>query len=236
MKGFWKDEEVKCLFNEVEKTKKDSKPIKEAFENHAKNFKRKPNSVRNYYYHEIENLKKNKERAKALNINISKHKKNNRVIFSAEEKKEVIEKIKSLVSKGCSVRKACLMLSNGNVSTMLRYQNKYRSSVESKPDNVLKFKNRVSQISESDLHGLFMGLVKLIKKNAFEEFKMHFEKENERINDEMRKMIALIGQKDRELNFLRQDNARLKTENLKLKKKEMKAMCLKAGEIVSSKA
>ena len=236
MKGFWKDEEVKSLFDEVEKVKKDAKPIKEAFENHAKNFKRKPNSVRNYYYHEIENLKKNKERAKALNINISKHKKNNRVLFSQEEKAEVIEKIKSLVNKGCSVRKACLMLSNGNVSTMLRYQNKYRTTVENKPDNVLKFKNRPSHITESDLHGLFMGLVKLIKRNAIEEFKMQFEKENEKINNEMRKMITLMGQKDRELNFLRQDNARLKTENLKLKKKEMQSLCAKAGEMTSAKA
>ena len=232
MKGVWKDEEVKALFDAVKQVKQQSKPIKEAFSEHAAKFSRQPNSVRNYYYNEVENLKKDKERLKRLDIDLHEHEKVERKHFSQQEKLEVIEKIKSMVQGGCSVRKACLELSGGDVATMLRYQNKYRSLQEQKPNNVLKFRGRPSSITDSDLQGLFMGLVRLVKKNAAEKMKKQMEKERE----ESRVLLAKLGQKERELNFLKEDAARLKSENLSLKRKLMMQNCVIAQKITSKKA
>ena len=50
-KGIWSNQEVKELFNQVEQTKKSGRPLKDAFSAHAERYTRKPNSVRNYYYH-----------------------------------------------------------------------------------------------------------------------------------------------------------------------------------------
>ena len=50
-KGIWSNQEVKELFNQVEQTKKSGRPLKDAFIAHAERYTRKPNSVRNYYYH-----------------------------------------------------------------------------------------------------------------------------------------------------------------------------------------
>ena len=69
----WNDEEVKELFGEVENCKHGQTALKNAFCLHAKKYKRKPNSVRNYYYHEVENLKNDGARCKNLNIDLSKH-------------------------------------------------------------------------------------------------------------------------------------------------------------------
>ena len=53
----WKNVEVKDLFEAVEDCKKRGEPLKLAFVSHANKYSRKPNSVRNYYYKEVENLK-----------------------------------------------------------------------------------------------------------------------------------------------------------------------------------
>ena len=62
MNGVWKDEEVKSLFEEVRLCKSQGRALREAFAAHAKKHFRKPNSVRNYYYGEIERLKKDEKR------------------------------------------------------------------------------------------------------------------------------------------------------------------------------
>lgn len=58
MIGLWEEEEVKTLFQLVEDCKKNNISIKEAFLKHSQLYARKPNSVRNYYYHEVDNLNK----------------------------------------------------------------------------------------------------------------------------------------------------------------------------------
>ena len=69
----WNDVEVKALFDGVENCKKQNLSLVRAFEEHAKKFSRKPNSVRNYYYHEVDNLAADKVRSARLRIDITKH-------------------------------------------------------------------------------------------------------------------------------------------------------------------
>ena len=77
MKGIWNDDEVKSLFTKVEECKKNNQAVRNAFLQHGKEFNRQPNSVRNYYYHEIDNLIEDKLRCERVGIDISKHKKTN---------------------------------------------------------------------------------------------------------------------------------------------------------------
>lgn len=230
MKGLWKDNEIKMLFDEVEKSKKESQPVRKAFENHAVKFNRKPNSVRNYYYAEIDRLKNDADRLNSLDIDLKLHEKLKRNYFSNEEKNEIITKIKSLVNKGFSVRKACMQLSGGDVTSMLRYQNKFRTCREQKPNNVLKFRKQM-QLTEGDLQGLFFGVVKLIRKSIEEQVNLENSNSEKKYQDEIRRLITKVGQKDRELVFYKNDNSRLKTEILSLKKQLMFKNCVVAKKL-----
>ena len=104
--GIWNNEEVKNLFDTVEKVKNKNMPLKQAFVLHGESYSRKPNSVRNYYYHEIDNLKSDKNRLEKLGINLSKHEKNEINFFSSDEEKKLMTKIDSDVKNGLSVRKS----------------------------------------------------------------------------------------------------------------------------------
>ena len=117
--GIWSNSEVKELFNIVEQAKHDNMPLRRAFSMHAEKYSRMPNSVRNYYYHEIDNLKSDEKRAKKLGIDISKHQKNNIQYFSQQEEERLLASIDNLVKGGCSVRKACLTLSDGDVGQQI---------------------------------------------------------------------------------------------------------------------
>ena len=228
----WNDEEVKALFNLVEEMKRSKRPIREAFNKHALNYGRQPNSVRNYYYHEIDRLEEDKLRRSNLQIDIKKHQKNEFNFFTDEEKDAVINKIKEKLSEGYSVRKACMLLSGGDVKQMLRLQNKYRSTLVDKPkenNNILKFKIKPStKITDSDINGLFLGLAKLIKRIALEEAKSEIADEKIERETTIRNMVIDLGKKDRQIKFLKDEAVLLKRENANLKKKLLIASCLKA--------
>ena len=130
MIGVWEDEEVKSLFALVEETKFNKKPLKHAFEKHGILFARKPNSVRNYYYSEVDCLKEDEKRRERLGIDLNKHTKNDIVYFSKEEENLLMEQIENKTREGMSVRKACLAMANGDIDLLLRYQNKYRDNKE----------------------------------------------------------------------------------------------------------
>ncbi len=232
MKGIWQDAEVKSLFLEVEECKSAGKAIRDAFTSHAQKFGRKPNSVRNYYYHEIDRLEEDKQRLSRLKIDLKEHQKSQFAFFTEEEKNRMIDKIKQKLEEGYSVRKACLMLSGGDVKEMLRLQNKFRASESEKKSNVLKFKAKTTnKITDGDINSIFLGLVKLIKKNALDSARAQVENEKLESASAIRKLLAEMGQKERELKFLRDDYSSLKKENALLKKKLLMATCFKARAI-----
>lgn len=234
--GLWENEEVRNLFEEVERTKKQNRSLKFAFIAHGERYKRKPNSVRNYYYHEVDNLKNDKNRLKELKIDLTKHEKNEIKYFSQEEENELMKKIDSRVKKGISVRKACLELSNGDIELMLRFQNKYRNFISKEKqkvvmdDNIIKFRKK-SALTDAEIQALFMGLVKLVKKSAFDEAKEKYENDIEKANNELRKSITTIAQKDREIGSLKEDFLKIKEENSKLINDVMKLRSGKAEKL-----
>ena len=239
-KGIWKNQEVKELFLEVENVKANNKPLKDAFINHAKKYNRKPNSVRNYYYHEIDNLSKDSKRLEKLKIDLSKHEKSSIIYFSKDEENDLMKKIDDMVSGGMSVRKACYTLSKGDVGQMLRYQNKYRnflSKTNSANENnldgekIIKFTKKRTTLTDNEIQSLFMGLVRLVKRNAIEEISDKVKVDFENANQEFRKAIIELHNKEKEYKDLKNEFLKIKEENAKLISNMIKLKCDKATKL-----
>ncbi len=233
--GIWDNQEVKDLFLSIEKIKESGLPLRQAFIDHAKKYKRQPNSVRNYYYHEVDNLVKDEKRLKELNIDMTKHRKSEIQYFTEEEENSLLEKIDKLIKSGCSVRKACLSLSNGDVNQMLRFQNKYRNfKAKEKPlvkDNIIKFTKKKQSITDSELQALFMGLVRLVKRNAQEEVGEQMKDFVDKANYQLRQTIVALNNKEREYKELKEQFLKIKEENSKLVKDVFKLKCDKASKL-----
>lgn len=215
----WKNEEVMSLFKNVEECKQNQKALKKAFSEHAKKFGRKPNSVRNYYYHEVDNLAEEKERCRILGVDISKHTKTHFDNFDKEQESELFEKIENLTKKGLSVRSACLKLSNGNLADMTRFQNKYQNmkkKLDINNDNIIPFKQRQKALTEGEINSLFMGLVRLIKKTAIEDFAETRKTEKESSEILLQKAFFDLNKKDKQIAQLQESFEELKEENSKL--------------------
>lgn len=247
MKGIWKNSEVKELFGMVEDYKEKNKSLKLAFIAHAQKYGRKPNSVRNYYYHEVDNLKVDDKRLKSLGINLNLHNKTTVAYFSPEEEKDLMKEVDQMVKKGISVRKACLTLSGGDVGQMLRYQNKYRNYLaknkknqeknddlikkETKPDNIITFKRTGKTLSDSEIQSLFMGLVRLVKRHAIEESDELYKAKLTEANNNLRKAIASLSANKRDYDKLKDELSKVKSENSRLVNLNLQLRCDKAEEL-----
>ena len=213
----WNDQEVKSLFAEVEDCKRQNKALKNAFVNHAKKFHRQPNSVRNYYYHEVDNLLQDAKRSKTLGIDIQKHSKSHFSGFDKEAEEKLFEDVDNMTRQGLSVRSACMKLSGGNLTEMTRLQNKYQNMKRKLNANgkIILFRKR-KVLTESDINSLLMGLVRLIKKNAIEDFVERSKLEKQSSNFLLKKAFVDLQRKDKQIAELRADFEQLKTENQKL--------------------
>jgi hypothetical protein len=250
----WKESEVKKLFDCMAKTKKNNKSLLDGFREFAKKSKRKANSVRNYYYLEIDNLKKDPQRAKKLGIDISIHNVQNAEKFSDEQTEKLVMEILRLKCLGFSVRKACLKLANNSAEEMLRFQNKFRSVLkknkplynkcllnlrknglsEQKKDKKLEKNENViylkkpeeKKLTDEDVNSLFLGLVKLVKKNAIENVEKNLISETEFANSILRETLIKLSNLEKELDSKIQEltveqekNKVMAEENVKLKTK-----------------
>ena len=214
----WSDKEVKDLFKVVEECKTSNRPLKEAFSKHGQVYHRKGNSVRNYYYHEVDNLEQDEERRKRLQIDLSKHLKNKLVPFSKRQEEEFLQKIEEYKKQGMSVRSACIKLSGGDMTLMTRLQNKFQNlkKENASKDNIITFRKREKSLSMNDINSLFMGLVKLIKKTTQEEVESKIKEE--RLTNEylLKEAYNELNERAKELKTLKAEYQILKNDNLKL--------------------
>lgn len=177
-KSKWTRAQVDLL---LEKTKQGNVRM-HAFEEVARQTRRKTNSVRNYFY---KNVAKEKATFAA---------------FSGPEVTYILREIVLGTSRGESVRSICLRLAGGDLSKMLRFQNKYRAILKNSmqlivqvktaledegyfvklpyqtnfldklpktlPNNVVTFPEHDGKMTDTDIGNLFMGLVRLVKRQA----------------------------------------------------------------------
>ncbi len=118
----WQSAETDRLFTAVKEANAAGKPLRSVFESLANDLGRKPNSIRNYYYACLRQQPEGAPRTPAFQP------------FTPEETRELLRQVLLPRARGQSVRASVMELSHGSHSRMLRYQNKYRTILKSRPE------------------------------------------------------------------------------------------------------
>lgn len=126
-------EEADSLVKYVCEGKLKGKTLTRIFEEYAADTGRAKGSVRNYYY---ALLKRTDDESVRNMLEGTDLKAETIRPFTDEETDKILKAILTEKSKGISVRKAVLKLSEGDDKLMLRYQNKYRNVLKKEPERI----------------------------------------------------------------------------------------------------
>lgn len=128
----WSEEENRLLWETADEAQQQGLPLKQVFEQIARQTGRRPNSIRNYYYAQV----RQREGIPAPTPRF--------VPFAEGEVETLVEQVLRARAGGQSVR-ACLQeMSGGNHSLMLRYQNKYRSVLKNRPELIARLTEKLN--------------------------------------------------------------------------------------------
>ena len=129
----WSDTENKLLWETADEAQQQGLPLKSVFEQIARQTGRRPNSIRNYYYAQVREHDGSQARPARF------------VPFTQQEVDWLMEQVLVARSAGQSVRSCLQKLSGGDHSLMLRYQNKYRAVIKSRPEYVQDMVERLNR-------------------------------------------------------------------------------------------
>ena len=129
----WSDSENQLLWETADEAQQQGLPLKTVFEDIATKTGRRPNSIRNYYYAQVRQREDGQERAARF------------VPFTQQEVDWLMEQVLIARAAGQSVRSCLQKLSGGDHSLMLRYQNKYRAIIKSRPEYVHDMVERLNE-------------------------------------------------------------------------------------------
>lgn len=240
----WQFDEAKDFLNFVFENQ--NKSFLWLFENWATKSSRQPFSVRNYFYKLCKFLKQNKDfcaklglSSQNLNTLFSKH-------FNKDDEVWLLTQILPTKNQK-SVRSACLNLACGDAFKMVRYQNKFRNLVKRKKDlvqnvmeklvkqkiairNPYEKQNIISisqnNLSQSDLQGLFMGLVRLVKNDLNQKLELKSKNEKQELNTKLRQTTTDLKAEQNKVQKLEKDFQILKeqyaimSKNLKIEQQQ----------------
>ncbi len=131
--GGWQQREIDALRLRIDEAAKSGESLRSVFDHLAQELGRKPNSIRNFYYAQVR-AQSEETMGRALPFET----------FSADEVEKLIESVLTARAQGMSVRACVRRLASGDRTLMLRYQNKYRSTVRTRPELVRKVMNRLA--------------------------------------------------------------------------------------------
>ena len=120
----WQEAETARLFTAVREANAAGAPLRSVFEALSSDLGRKPNSIRNYYYACLRQQPDAANRTPAFQP------------FTPEETHEMLRQVLMARGQGMSVRACVMQLSGGSHSRMLRYQNKYRTILKTRPEMI----------------------------------------------------------------------------------------------------
>lgn len=124
-RGGWQQEEIDILFSAVAEAAEAGRPLRDVFADVAARLRRKPNSIRNYYYAQVRLKPELCPRQTPFRA------------FTGEEVDWLLQQVLMGRGRGESVRACVSRLADGDRAGMLRYQNKYRSVLRHKPEKLL---------------------------------------------------------------------------------------------------
>lgn len=128
----WSESENKLLWETADEAQQQGLPLKAVFEQIARQTGRRPNSIRNYYYAQVRTREDGASHTARF------------VPFTQSEVDWLMEQVLIARAEGQSVRACLQKLSGGDHSLMLRYQNKYRAVIKSRPDYVRALVDRLN--------------------------------------------------------------------------------------------
>lgn len=128
----WSESENQLLWETADEAQQQGLPLKAVFEQIARQTGRRPNSIRNYYYAQVRSREDGQPHAARF------------VPFTQPEVDWLMEQVLIARAEGQSVRSCLQKLSGGDHSLMLRYQNKYRAVIKSRPDYVRELVDRLN--------------------------------------------------------------------------------------------
>ena len=132
--GGWQKQEIDALQQSVEAAERSGESLRSVFERMSRQLGRKPNSIRNFYYAQVRTGQgENGARATPFET------------FSQEEVERLVEQVLTAKAQGVSVRACVRQLAGGDRTRMLRYQNKYRSTVRTRPEIVRRVMDRLNE-------------------------------------------------------------------------------------------
>ncbi len=129
------EEEATGLIEYIYSGRNAGKTLSYLFETYGREHSRAKGSVRNYYYAFLK--KRGDERVERI-LKDKDLKAGEVKPFTEEETDELLRKVLTEKSKGFSVRRAIMNVSEGDERLMLRMQNKYRNLLKKQPERVAK--------------------------------------------------------------------------------------------------
>ena len=129
----WQEAETARLFTAVKEANAAGAPLRSVFESLSGDLGRKPNSIRNYYYACLRQQPEAAQRSPAFQP------------FTPEETHELLRQVLMARGRGMSVRACVMALSQGSHSRMLRYQNKYRTILKTRPELIAQVCEELKQ-------------------------------------------------------------------------------------------
>lgn len=136
-RGGWKDAEIRSLREAVETAGGSGEPLRGVFERVARALGRKPNSVRNYYYACLKReTDSGAPQAEPFEL------------FTTDEVRALVREVLSARAQGISVRACVSRMADGDRKRMLRFQNKYRSVLKTRPALVREIISEMAEQGE----------------------------------------------------------------------------------------
>lgn len=129
LRSGWSSHENALLIQQIAQARAARLPLRTAFDAVARQTGRCPNSVRNHYYTALH------PRAGEPAF----------VPFTEEEAGELLREVLLSCTRGESVRACTMRLAEGDTRRMLRYQNKYRSLLKTRPELVQRIRQELLQ-------------------------------------------------------------------------------------------
>lgn len=163
------EEEAESLVHYICEGRKKGRSLSDSFAGYAQKTGRAKGSVRNYYYALLRSGADDRVRRILNGTNLKAEK---IIQFSEEETDKMLKAILVQKSKGVSVRRAVLNLSQGDDKLMLRYQNKYRNVLNKQPERLERLmkecglKNGTDEARaklEEEINGLYDRLAASLK-------------------------------------------------------------------------
>lgn len=129
--GGWQKQEIDALQRRINEAAQTGESLRSVFDRAADELGRKPNSIRNFYYAQMR--AQSDEAGRALPFET----------FTPGEVEQLIERVITARAQGMSVRACVRQLAGGDRTLMLRYQNKYRSTIRTRPELVRRVMDRL---------------------------------------------------------------------------------------------